>query len=126
VRVLLVIKAAVEAATGIALVLAPSLVLSFLLGAPLDAPVGKVVCRIAGAALLTIGIACWFARNDTRSRATIGLIEATLLYDFAVAVILLVARLDMGLSGIALWPAVAFYLGLAITSLVYVGKAFRT
>ncbi len=125
-RVLLVIKAAVEMATGIALVMIPSMVLTLLLGAALDAPIGKVVCGIAGAALITIGLACWMARDETRSRGTLGLIKAALLYDFAVAAILLAARFKMGLSGIALWPAVVLHLGLATASLVCLGKVNQT
>jgi hypothetical protein len=117
-KTLLIAKAAAEALTGLALVLLPSLLVFLLLGASLDTPVGTVVVRMTGAALLTLGIACWLARNDSKSRAATGLIAALLFYDAAVVVIFLVARLAMGLSGIALWPVVVLHLGLGVWSLL--------
>lgn len=125
-RVLLVTKAALEMATGIALVLVPSVVLGLLLGATIQAPAGRVVCGVAGAALVAIGIACWIARDDTRSRGTLGLVRATMLYDFAVATIFIGTRFELGLSGIALWPAVVLHLGLATASLVCLSKVNQT
>lgn len=117
-KTLLIAKAAAEALTGLALVLLPSLLVFLLLGVSLDTPVGTVVVRMTGAALLTLGIACWLARNDSKSRAATGLIAALLFYDAAVVVIFLVARLAMGLSGIALWPVVVLHLGLGVWSLL--------
>jgi hypothetical protein len=116
-KTLLIVKATAEALTGLALVLLPSLLVFLLLGASLDTPVGTVVARMAGAALLTLGIACWLARNDSKSRAATGLIAALLFYDAAVVVIFLVARLALGLSGIALWPVVVLHSGLGVWSL---------
>lgn len=116
-KTLLIVKSAVEMPTGLALILFPSLVVALLLGSPLNAPAATAVARMAGAAVLTLGIACWLARNDSKSRATTGLIAALLFYDAAVVVIFLVTRLVMGLSGIALWPVVVLHLGLGVWSL---------
>lgn len=55
-RTLLTITAVLESATGLALLAVPSLVASVLLGAALEAAEPLAVARIAGAALLTIGI----------------------------------------------------------------------
>jgi hypothetical protein len=60
-KTLLIVKAAVEGLACLALALFPSLLASLLLGSPLDTPVGTVIARMAGAALLTLGIACWLA-----------------------------------------------------------------
>jgi hypothetical protein len=119
---LLIVKSAVEALAGLALALFPSALIPVLLGLPLDVPVGAIIGRIAGVALLALGIACWLARSDTRSPATTGLIVALLLYDVTVVIILLYARLSVGLSGIGLWPAVVLHSGLGGSSLLCLRK----
>lgn len=57
-KTLLIVKAAVEVAAGLALGLFPSLVVSLLLGSPLELPAGTVIACMGGTALLTMGIAC--------------------------------------------------------------------
>ena len=65
-KLLLIIAAVLEAATGFALLVMPTVAVSMLLGVPLDTPAGLVVGRIAGAALVALAIACWQARNGER------------------------------------------------------------
>src|SRR5208282_330506 len=55
---LLIITGVAEAATGVALMVAPVLVGRLLLGADL-AGVSVVVARVAGIALLALGVGCW-------------------------------------------------------------------
>ncbi len=124
-KTLLIVKCAVEVLAGLALALFPSMLVPLLLGSRLDVPVGTVIGRIAGTALLTMGIACWLARNDSQSRATTGLIVAMLFYDATVVVILLFARLAVGLSGMGLWPAVVLHSGLGGWSLLCLRKGSR-
>jgi hypothetical protein len=124
-KTLLIAKAAVEVGAGLALAFFPSLLASLLLGSPLDIPVGTVIARMAGAALLTLGIACWLARNDSQSRAATGLIVALLFYDAAVVAIFLFARLAIGLSGIGLWPVVIVHSGFGVWSLLCLRKGPR-
>jgi hypothetical protein len=79
-----------------------------------------IIARIAGTALLALGLACWLARLDGRSRATRGLVGAMVLYNAGSVALLAYAGLDLDLSGIALWPAVAFHAAMAawcVTSL---------
>jgi hypothetical protein len=111
---LFVVTAAIEAATGLALVLSPLLVVSLLLGTSLDAPGGLVLARIAGAALLSLGVACWLAREDALSRAARGVIAAMLLYNAGTVAVLIYAGMVLGLSGIGLWPAVLLHAALAV------------
>ena len=54
----LLVAAIAEAATGVALVIAPSLVGELLLGEAL-AGVAASVARVAGLALIGLGLACW-------------------------------------------------------------------
>jgi len=107
------VTAAAETATGLALLGLPMLVASLLLGASLDTPAALVVARVTGAALLSIGIACWLARNDAQSRAARGLIAALLLYNAAVTAVLVHAGTGLGLFGIGLWPAVVLHVAMA-------------
>ena len=113
-KTLLIVTAALETATGLALLVAPPVVVSVLLGSPLDTPGGRALGRVAGAALLALGAACWLARDDGPGGAARGLVAAMFLYNTAVAAVLVYASLGPRLSGIALWPAVLLHLALAV------------
>lgn len=115
---LLSVMAVAEGATGLALLVAPSMLVELLLGAGLDAAVGATVARVAGVALLALGIACWRASAQAASDAARGLLEAMLLYNFGVAVVLILATLRHGLSGIGLWPVAIAHIALAAWCLV--------
>mgnify|MGYP001093617638 CR=1 FL=1 len=69
---LLVLTAVIEAGAGLVFFLLPSIAATLLFGSPLDAPVAFMVTRLTGAALLTLGVACWLARIDLESRAAAG------------------------------------------------------
>ena len=111
---LLTVTAGIEAATGLALLGLPSLVVSLLLGGSLDTPAALVVARVTGAALLSLGVACWLARNDEKSRAAVGVVTAMLMYNVAAVAVLAYAGIGLGLSGIGLWPAVLLHAALAV------------
>ena len=111
---LLIVTAALETATGLVLLALPSLVVLFLLGESLDAPAALVVARVTGAAMLSLGVACWLARSDEKSRAAVGLVTAMLLYNAAAVLVLLYASIGLALSGIGLWPAVLLHAALAV------------
>jgi hypothetical protein len=111
---LLVVTALIEAVAGVALTVSPAPPVSLLLGAALDTAGGLVVARVAGGALLALGLACWLARAGGQDRAARGIVAAMLLYNVAVAAVLAHARLGFKLSGIGLWPAVVLHLALAV------------
>lgn len=89
-----------------------------LLGVSLDAAAARVLARVAGMALITLGIACWLAHHDMKSRAGRGLLGAMLFYNISVAAVLSYPGLALGLSGVLLWPAVLLHASLAIGCLV--------
>ena len=113
-RELLIVTALVEMPIGFMLLLSPGLVVPFLLGTSLGAPAALVVARIAGAALLSLGGACWLARDDGPSRAGRGLVAAMLLYNGTAAAVLANAGAGMTLGGVLMWPAVALHAVLAV------------
>jgi hypothetical protein len=115
---LLIVTALLETFVGSALLVKPSATVSFLLGVPLEAPVGWAVARIAGVALVSLGIACWWARNGERGRAASGVVSAMLFYNLGAAAILLEAGLRSRLHGAALWPAIVGHQVLGIWCLV--------
>ena len=113
-RTLLIVTALLEAGTGLALAACPSRMVSLLIGSPLDTRQGSVVGRLAGTALLTLGLVCWLARNDQQSRVTAGPVAGMLFYNVAAAALLAYARLGLGLSGVGLWPAVVLHAAFAL------------
>ena len=106
---LLTLTAIIEAATGLALLATPAMITRLLLGGTLDTPAALTVARVAGAGLLALGIACWLASQDTRSRAVRGLIGAMGFYNIAAVAILAFAGIGFGLRGVALWPAIILH-----------------
>lgn len=111
---LFIVTAVIEIAVGLALLASPALTASILIGAPFDTPADSVVGRVAGAALLALGLACWRARQDPQSRAATGVIWAMLLYNVAAVVVLAYAGIGLRLSGIGLWPALALHAMMAV------------
>jgi hypothetical protein len=96
-RVLL-LAAASEAATGVALLVVPSVVGRLLLGEPLTG-VAVPVARVTGIALIGLGIACW------PGTPLVGM----LTYSAAVTLYLAYVGFAGGFAGILLWPAVALH-----------------
>jgi hypothetical protein len=95
---LLMFVGVVEAATGAALLLVPSVVTRLLLGAEL-AGVGFPVGRVAGIALFALGVGCWPGPGALGMLAYSILITSYLLY--------------LGMRGewvgLFLWPAVVIH-----------------
>ena len=103
--------AVVETGTGLALLTVPSLVVELLLGVALDSPASIILGRVTGAALIALGLACWFTHGNQPAP---GLILAILLYNILVASLLGFAGVGDHLVGYGLWPAVVLHLALAI------------
>jgi hypothetical protein len=99
----LVVAAIAEAVTGLALMVMPSLLGRLLLGEEL-AGVAIPVARVAGIALIALGIACW------PGPPLVGM----LVYSAAVGLYLACLGFVVGFAGIFLWPAVAVHLVLSI------------
>jgi hypothetical protein len=99
----LIFAAVGEAATGLALLIVPSLVGQTLLGEELTG-VAIPVARVAGIVLIALGIACW------PGPPLVGM----LTYSTLVTLYLAYLGFAGGLTGVLLWPAVALHVVLSI------------
>ncbi len=97
-RKVLILAAFGEAATGMALLIMPSLVGQLLFGEQL-AGVAIPVARVTGIALFALGIACW------PGPPLVGM----LTYSALVTAYLAYLGLAGGLTGVFLWPAVVLH-----------------
>ena len=99
-RILVMVSAAIEAATAVALIALPDVVARVLLGAELSGP-GIAVARVAGFGLLSLAIACWPGGNEASPRAT----RALFLYNLLAGLYLGFLRVGGEFAGFLLWPA---------------------
>lgn len=113
-KLLLVITAFVEAATGLCLLFLPDILFAVLLDISHATTDVLLVGRLAGAALLAIGIASWIARADARTRSHLGLLTGILVYNGVASMLLAFAGAVLKMVGVLLWPAVALHAILAI------------
>ena len=122
-RSLLVLTAVLEAATGVGLLAMPVMVVSLLLGASLESTGAFVIARVTGAAMLSLGLACWLARDDGLTRPGRAIVTAMLVYNVVVAAVLAYAGAMLGLTGIGLWPAAGVHTALAVWCVVSLRSA---
>jgi len=94
----LVLAAVAEAATGVALLIAPSLVGQMLFGTELTG-VAVTMARVAGIALIGLGVACW------PGPPRVGM----LTYSAVVTLYLVYLGVAGGSTGTLLWPAVVLH-----------------
>jgi len=95
----LVLAAVGEVATGLALLMVPSLVGRLLLGAELTG-VSVVIGRVTGIALVALGIACWPGRTA---------LGGMLTYSALATLYLLYLGIRGEWVGSLLWPAVVLH-----------------
>ena len=113
-RKLLATTAVLEAATGLGILALPSALASLMLGSPLGTPAAVAVARVAGVALLALGVACWLARHDDLEPAARSLVGAMALYNFGVIAVLVHEAVGVGIAGIALWPTVVVHAAMGV------------
>ena len=94
----LIVAAVLEEATGLALVIAPRLAGRALLGAEMG-EAASAVARVAGIALIALGVACW------PGPALLGMAA----YGASVTLYLAARGLFGGMVGPILWAAVALH-----------------
>jgi hypothetical protein len=102
----LAFAAVAEAATGLILLVYPSMVVRLLFAAEMTGP-SIVISRIAGVSLIALGLACW---PGVRSRALFGM----LIYSSFVALYFIGLGVAGESVGKLLWPAAAVHVILSI------------
>ena len=112
-RALLIVTALLEMGTGVALLIVPSLTAELLLGEGLSQAPAHVVARVAGAALTSVAVACWLARNAEHGVQSC-LVAGILIYNVAVPVLLIHGWIALSLHGLGLWPATLLHTALAV------------
>jgi len=97
-KMALVFAAVIEAATGMALLMVPSLVEQLLFGVELTG-MAITVARVTGIALIGLGVACW------PGTPLVGM----LTYSAPVTLYLAYVSIAGGSTGLLLWPVVAVH-----------------
>ena len=106
-KIVLAVAAVSEAATGLILLAYPRIVVRLLLGAEI-AVAGIVMSRIAGMALIGLGVACW--PNGSARQPLHGMVT----YGALAALCLVYVGVRGQWVGVLLWPAVVVHLVLII------------
>lgn len=99
---LLAFTAAGEAALGLVLLVHPPVVVRLLFNAEI-ADIGMVIGRVAGIALIALGMACWPSRGAAQA------LWGMLTYSVLVTLYLAYLGIDGELAGNLLWPAVVLH-----------------
>jgi hypothetical protein len=86
----LLVSAVMEVGAGLVLLLVPALVIGPLFGVS-GSGAGVAIGRLAGASLLSLGAACWWARHDAASAGSRALVSGMLIYNAAVVALVLSA-----------------------------------
>ena len=112
VRPLFLVTAASEVAGGLTLLGAPAVVIRLLFGSAVDVFPATGIVRVTGAAMLSLGAPCWWARHDERSAAARALVGGLLIYNATVVALSILGAL--GTLGPLQWSAIVLHGGLAI------------
>ena len=107
---LLAATALIEAATGVGLAAIPNSVAQLLFGAGLSGP-GLAAGRVAGIALLALGVGSWIGRDQQGRSAPLA---AMLVYNVLTAIYLGYLGFGGDLVGKLLWPAVGAHLVIGV------------
>lgn len=110
-RRVLALASVTEALTGLGLLAAPSVVVKLLLSAEIVGA-GIVASRVAGIALIALGVACWPTREVRAA------VVAMLGYNLLVAIYLVAVGLGGEMVGVLLWPAAAVHALLVVPLLI--------
>jgi hypothetical protein len=98
--------AILEGVTGLVVLIHPTLVAQLLFGDGVSG-VGVALSRVAGIALLALGVACWPEREAAETGAAAW--RAMLIYSLLVTLYLAYLGAVAHLAGVLIWPAVAVH-----------------
>jgi hypothetical protein len=99
-------SAVIEALTGLALIFVPAKVALLLFETVMASPLETLLAMIAGAAILSLACGAWVVRSNAYA---VNAIKIFLLYNIAVAFVILYGALELGFKGIPLWVVIIFH-----------------
>ena len=111
---ILALSSLAEIVTGVALVISPAFVVTSLI-APVTSALIIPIARVAGIALIALGVACWAGWN----RVADGAFRALLTYNLLVACYLAYLGTAGHLGGVLLWPAMILHTGVTVLLLFF-------
>jgi hypothetical protein len=106
-NIVLAVASVSEAATGLALLAYPQIVVRLLLGAEIVG-IGDVLSRFAGIGLIGLGVACWPSGSARQA------LHGMLTYGTLAALYLAYVGVNGQGGGVLLWPAVVVHAVLVI------------
>lgn len=106
-KIVLAIAAVAEAATGVALLAYPLIVVQLLFVAEI-AGAGILASRVAGISLIALGVACWPRGQVTQA------LTGMLIYNLLAALYFVYLGIGGTWVGVLLWPAAVAHAVLAI------------
>jgi hypothetical protein len=107
-RTVLGVAAAIEAVTGLVMILFPHALTRLLLGADATG-LNIVIGLVAGIALLSLGLVCWMGRQEEYGGWAP---FAMLTYNLLVTIYLAFVGIGTEFVGVLLWPAAAIHAAL--------------
>lgn len=104
-RLLFKASAIIEVLTGLAFLVAPTLIIGLLLGKGVS-PIGIAIARVLGIGLLSVGVAAWESPGQvTRLAPRAGLC----IYNVGIAVLLAILGTTGGMHAPLLWPVAVLH-----------------
>jgi hypothetical protein len=107
--------AVVEVLIGIALMVVPSSAALLLFEEALSGSLATVLAMVAGAAIFSLALFCWFARVQP---AAFIAVKVLLFYNVVLSFVLLYGALGLGFKGVVLWLAIIFHFYQTIVSII--------
>ena len=104
-RSVLSVAAVIEAVTGLVIILFPHVLIRLLFNAEVVG-VGIVIGRLAGIALISLGLGCWMGRQEASGGWAL---SAMLIYNALVTIYFALVGFGTEFVGMLLWPAAALH-----------------
>ncbi len=118
-KAFLSLTAILEGITGLTLILIPTFIVPLSLSTPLEEPGGIISARIAGIAITSLALACWFSKNNKNNA---GVLKSLLFYNFTIIAIFIYAIMTYELTSQFLGLIMVAHLGLGFWGVILLKK----
>jgi hypothetical protein len=113
VKLLLQVMAFINVMAGIAFIVFPVFLSWLVLGVSLSEPAAVVVSRIAGVAVLSLGIVCWMVASEGRSKPGKSLVTGLAIYNTLVMMVMVYSITIQDFTSSGLWVVILLHAILA-------------